>query len=93
MSSDITVLEYSVIREILADITLIVALSFILYHLIFVIFTPIGYIIDLLAIATIIISFYSSKNKILMDDQTFLSKRFGFKKKLIGPLKLVVTIF
>lgn len=80
MSSEITVLKQSVIREILSDITVIVAVSFILYHLIFVTFTPIGIIIDLLAIVLIIISFRSLISETFMDDRTLLSERFGFKK-------------
>ncbi len=80
MSSEITVLRYSVIREILSDIIVIVAFSFILYYFIFVVFTPIGIIIDLLAIVSIIVSFHSLISEIFLDDRTLLSKRFGFKK-------------
>jgi hypothetical protein len=84
INSKFTILKNSAFREVFADITLIVIFSLILYHLIFVAFTLLGVAIDLFAIAVIIRSFLYSINEIFMNDQTILSKKFGFKKNDMG---------
>ena len=84
VKSNFTVLKGSEIREVLADLALFFIFSCILYHLIFITFTLLGIVIDLLAIVSIIRSFLYSVNRILMNDQTLLSKKFGFKKTDIG---------
>lgn len=78
ITSRLTLLKGSAIKEIFADITLIVIFSWILYHFIFVAFTLIGVAIDFLVIAALVRSSFSSINEILLKDQTLLSKKYGF---------------
>lgn len=92
VKSHFKILKGSEIREVLADLALFVIFSCILCHLIFITFTLFGIVIDLLAIVYFIRSFLYSVSRILMDDQTLLSKKFGFKKTDIGMETSIYTI-
>lgn len=78
IASKLTPLKVSAIKEIFADIALILIFSCILYHFIFVTFTLFGVVIDSLVIATFVLPFLSSINEILLEDQSILSKKYGF---------------
>jgi hypothetical protein len=80
VTSRLTHLKLSGIKEIFADLALFVIFLWILYHFIFVTFTLLGVALDLLVIATLVRSFISSINEILLSDQTLLSKKYGFTK-------------
>lgn len=83
-NAKLTFLKGLAIKEILVDIVLIIIFSCILYHFIFVTFILLGVVIDSLVIAALLLSSFYSIKEVLSEDQSILSKKYGFRMTVRG---------